>query len=513
MASSGYVVHWDVVKEYGQVVAQQESALGGVRSALGGVHVPSNAFGMLPEAQDLYQAYTQHAGECQEIMAKLPEQIGEVAQALYGAAGSYSDAEEQLAEEIEEDLGKGAAGGASGGGAPAVFSALMSRTAQAYAWTEGSSTDLPAAKAPAEGQKGLEGMLDEAVNWVMEHTGLMKYLNDVTGDTGALISAANVWAEQGNRINGVIRALREGAAGLPDQWAGEAAAASGSFMKSVTEGLSQLVTVMGQTEKILEEAAKEAGQAHDLIVGIIGDVVEWVVGNILVDAATLGLASAFEAAGTAAFLAREAEEAEKVSVTLAKALRELEQIVQAMEKLKTGVKDAEGLGKLTKFLKVGTDLKKAMRGVKAAKDAPMLEKAANFGVRYGVIRGLRELSPESIGVKGGLIHTGISVGKDVLGSQPVKDLVGQTPSEVKHDASQVGSDVQNGNPGQAVTDARHDASQIQQNVQQTDMPKAESDLHKDGVQAETQLGVRPTPVPQAPPASRIEAMLNGQDAD
>lgn len=493
MAGTGFIVYWDTVRDYGKTVAQQENAFVQVNSVLGGARLPSNAFGMLPEARDLHDAYTQHADECLQITGQLPVQITKVADSLYNAAGAYSDTETGLVDLIDNLGLEGEDGGGAAGDSAresAFFASLVQETTAAYAWTKKSCTALPAAQAPQSGDKGLDGMLDEAINWVMDHTGLMKVLDDVTGDTGALIRAANLWAEQGNRVNAIIGALREGAADLPQQYAGEAATALGTFMGDVTEGLTQLVTVMGQTAKILEQAASEAAMAHDLIVDIIRDVVEWVATNILIDAATLGLGAALDAVDAEIFLAKEAEEAEKVSATLAKVLKELERIVHEMVKFKDDFKEAEGLGKLAKFASTSGKLYRKtladgspLNMGAAIKDGRKVRAYVDLAVREGLHHGM---GPQGVGALGGLIHAGTTIAKDVL-EKPVKDLVS----------------------GAVPPDGSHDPSQIAQNVMNTGVPKVEGDLRQDG----RQLGIEPTPTPQAPPTSRIESLLNGQNPD
>lgn len=523
MASAGYVVHWDAVKAYATVVTEQETSLSQVNSALKGVHLQPDSFGKLPEANDLYQAYTQHADECLEITAKLPQQIGQVGEGLNDTAQAYAQAEEdlvQLFQHLGLGAGAGAGGGASagsgaGGGASGALASLAQETAASYDWTRKSSTALPAAQAPSGGQKGLEGLLEEAVNWVINHVPeLPKLLNDVTGDTGALIAAANVWVEQGNRVNAVIQALREGALNLPQEWAGEGSEAFGTFMTDVIQGLTQLVTVMGQTAKVLEDAAREAAMAHDLIVDIITQVVEWVATNLLIDAATLGLATAFEAAGTAAFLAMEAEKAEKVSVTLAKFLSELERLVKGMEELKKGVTEASGLGKLAKFGGVSGKLAKLLKPGGTMKLASALKdgKAVEWGVDHGIRMGLKHAAPDGLGLKGGLIHAGTTAAKDLAG-KPAGDLLGgNTQTDLHQGASQVGHDLLHGNVQQAGADAHHTGTQVAHDVTQTGVPKAEHDLRQDGAQ----VGAEPVQTPQAPPASRIEQLLTpngGKEAE
>ena len=105
---------------------------------------------------------------------------------------------------------------------------------------------------------GLSGLIDEAINWVIAHVPeLMRLLDYVTGDTPALQGAAQAWHDQGNALNSVLRDLRQSAAGLPEKWAGQASSAFGRVMGDVTQALSLVATSMGQTQQILEDAARK----------------------------------------------------------------------------------------------------------------------------------------------------------------------------------------------------------------------------------------------------------------
>jgi hypothetical protein len=87
--------------------------------------------------------------------------------------------------------------------------------------------------------------------------------------------------------------------------------------------------------------------------------VEWVAGNILVDALTLGLGTAVDAAGTAVFLGRKVEEAEQAASKLAAVYKTLKEVVESLTKLKEGVQEAEGLARLKKFMSLGKDFDEA----------------------------------------------------------------------------------------------------------------------------------------------------------
>jgi WXG100 family type VII secretion target len=368
---AGLIVNPGAIKTYGQAVGLQAGTLERINSALAAVHLPADAFGKLPEAGDLYAAYTQHASEVLDITAKLPEQIQQVAQGLYSTAKSYDELEQGMAEGITnafapvESGGDGGGDAYEGGGAGSVagqgtsiFATIAADTKTAYDWVNQSEEAIPAFAVDNiyGASSGLEGLLDEAIDWVISHVPeLPKLLDDVTGDTEALKSAAGTWHNMGVTLNDMTRGLKSAAADLPESWAGEASASFGTFMGDVIQALNILAQQMGQTQQILEEAAAEAEFAHETIVMIIREVVEWVAGNLLADALTLGLATLAEAPATAAFLARELEQAEQAASKLAAVLRALKKIVDELKDLQKEYETAKGLERLKKFTTLAKD--------------------------------------------------------------------------------------------------------------------------------------------------------------
>jgi uncharacterized protein YukE len=177
----------------------------------------------------------------------------------------------------------------------------------------------------------------------------------VTGDTAALGRAAAVWHDQGVALNAVTRELKAAAVDLPEEWAGQASAAFGEFMAAIAGALTELAGQMGQTQQVLEDAAKEAAFAHDFIVMIIREVVEWVAGNIVADAITLGLATAAEAPITAAYLAKRVKAAEEAASKLAIFYRSLKKILDSLKDLKSAYRTAKGFERLKKFTTLAKD--------------------------------------------------------------------------------------------------------------------------------------------------------------
>jgi hypothetical protein len=203
-------------------------------------------------------------------------------------------------------------------------------------------------------------------------------------------------------------------------------------MGHVVEGLTDLFGVMGQTQQILEEAAREADAAHHMLVGIIRTIVEWVAGNLVLDAAVLGTATAFEAAGTAAFLAEKAAEAHATASAIAQVYLALHGAVAALETAKATFDSAQGLGALIQFANLGTTFghtfaigKISELGSPLVEQALGLEWATGFAARTVIGR----LAMAGVGPVGLVRKAGITVAKDVV-VPVVKDLAEGKPGEV-----------------------------------------------------------------------------------
>lgn len=490
MPGTGLIASPAAIRAYGQAVGLQAGTLQRISSVLAGTHLSADAFGKLPEAGDLYQAYTQHATEVMDITAKLPGQIQHVADGLYGTAKSYSDLEQGMTEGIKGAFSRPGSGGAyegggSGnavGGGVSTFATVASYTKTAYEWVNESEAAIPAFAVDnlygASG--GLEGLLDAAINWVLNHVPELPNLLDmVTGDTEALKSTARTWHDTGIQLNDVIRGLKSSAANLPDAWAGDASVSFGTFMGDVVRALGILAGQMGQTQQILEEAAAEAEFAHETIVMIIREVVEWVAGNILVDALTLGLATAAEAPATALFLATRLKEAEQAASKLADVYRALLKIVKELKDLKGAYEKEKGLARLRKFATFAKDFEgrsfemaklknlRALGDGKLAKVANKLWESGEHGPNAEQLGKVAKMgktefftrTAANAGLHGTVALTGLSAEPGLKG---------------------LASDYVEGGLG---------------------------DLEKNGQGAADAVGLGPS-VPQAPPTSEIDAIIN-----
>lgn len=379
MPAAGVVVSPSALTAYGTAIGNQEGQLQLINRALRSEQLPADAFGKLPEAGDLYRTYTEHAADVVDVTGKLPGQIDAVARSLLDTAEYYTDLEGGLTRGITEILGTGGGGGgtgspsSTGGQAAAGFAAIIDDSAQAYGWISSPETGLPALAVqnlfPPSGW--ISGGISEGVDFIINHVPeLPRLLDKVTGDLAALKASAGVWHDMGTRLSQVISEMKAGARNLPQEWGGDASKSFGTFMGNVTGALEELAALMGQTQKILEEAAAEAHFAQQTITMIITEVIEWFLGSIAVDVLTAGLATGIEALASAGFVMDKLEEAAQAESKLASAYRALLTMLKsfkAVDKLATGytdLKDAEGLDKVTKFMKMGDHLNDELKAGK-----------------------------------------------------------------------------------------------------------------------------------------------------
>jgi uncharacterized protein YukE len=382
-------------------------------------------------------------------------------------------------------FGTQGSGAGTGGSSAGAFGSITLESAGAYRWTGEPTTPMPAlATGLAPSASGISGHIDAALNWVIDHfPELMRLLDDVTGDWAALDRAAGAWHDQGTALNSVVRDLRESATPLPRDWGGQASASFGGFMGGVTQALAMIAASMGQAQQILDDAAREAALAHDTIVMIVREVIEWVGFNILADAATLGLATAFEAPEIAFYILPKLEEASQAAGKLASVYRGLLKVVEELQTAKKGFTEAEGFTRLTRFLTTGRTFARDLDVGRLAKLRMVDGKIAKLGraVLESGLHGpdgkvLREA--KDLGV-GGIV----TVGAARIGMGKLADGVGLIG---------LGKDIAEG----AVKPPLKEAAAGEQE-------QADNTLHG----AEEIVGMEPS-IPSDPPVGQIEELLD-----
>ncbi|PBC70908.1 type VII secretion system (Wss) protein ESAT-6 [Streptomyces sp. TLI_235] len=234
--------------------------------------------------------------------------------------------------------------------------------AGAYKWTRDWMKEpllpLPEIHNPAQG--AIDRGLDDTVRWALEKSGLMGWLEQVTGDADALTAAARTWQDQARATREIAEELRRGGEALSADWHGQASAAFGLHMGQVVEAIDATAEDMAQTAQILSQAAAECRLAEDLVVEIIREAIEWLAvtlaAGLVADILTLGLATVVDAlvveAEMLVFIAR----VEKVSVSLARKLRTLRRLIKEMreaEKAGAAIKRANSARKMVGRMRKG----------------------------------------------------------------------------------------------------------------------------------------------------------------
>jgi WXG100 family type VII secretion target len=444
--AAALVANPDAIRDFGTTVGRQYDPLHAISQALADGEIDPHAFGKLPEAKAFHHAYAEHAVEVRRLAAQLPAHVSDVKEGLHATASWYDSVHEGLS-----------------AGMLQVAADAEADCEAAYAWTDESESPLPRLGDKPQKKHGLAGLIDEAIEWTMEHVPeLPELLDKVTGDYEALRDAAEVWHEQAEALNDVIHELRKEGAELHEKWHGDGAANFGEYMASIVQGLSELADVMGQTQTILDDAAREASAVHRTIVTILRTVVEWVAGNIIVDVLVVGTATVLEAAGAAAFLAEKVAEAHAAASSLAGVYSSLLTVVQTLQEAKAGMEAAQGLGQLAKFLAIGWDFNHALELGRITQVGTVLHAGQDVGWLAGrVVR----TSVGMVALKGiggvGLAKTlGEEVGKDAFGAS-AKDIV-------------------------------------------------TGKVHQAGKDFKQRVGLQAPPLPEAAPIAEIEALLNGE---
>ncbi|OKJ08300.1 WXG100 family type VII secretion target [Kitasatospora sp. CB01950] len=259
---------------------------------------------------------------------------------------------------------------------------IMERQSDAYAWAhaqvEAAMANLDPANHPD--RNGLGGMLDEAVVWALEQSGLMDMLEKVTGDLAQLNAAAEEWQAQAHAVQSVAAELRGGAVPLSADWAGSASDAFGGHMGEVADALDQTAKGMHDTAQIINSAAQECAMAEGMVIQIISEAIEALIVSLAAEAViavvTMGIGLIADALITEAeigvFVARVA----KVSTMLAK---KLEELLKALKELGSAVKAVRNIESARKAMTELKTVKTAFEGLRSLEEGEGLAaKAAKY---------------------------------------------------------------------------------------------------------------------------------------
>jgi uncharacterized protein YukE len=266
----------------------------------------------------------------------------------------------------------------------------VEQAADAYKWAHNFVAQplipLPQLSNPVS--DGLDAGLDHIVEAALGSTGMMDELEKVTGKLDVLTHAAQEWQARAQAMQGVAKALRNGAVELSEQWEGNASNAFGAHMGEVVTAIDNTAADMFTTAKLINQAAEECKMAEETVIEIIREAIEVMIVSlaamVAVDIITLGLATLADAlvadAEIAVFIARVARVSEELAAKLEKLMKSVKEIQTAGKSFRTikgGLKAANNVRKLGGLLGRSKALGDLAR-------SPSLESLGNFAAAQGV---------------------------------------------------------------------------------------------------------------------------------
>ncbi|MGD3107979.1 WXG100 family type VII secretion target [Streptomyces sp. YGL11-2] len=253
-------------------------------------------------------------------------------------------------------------------------------------WLEEPLIPLPEIHNPVS--EGLDAGLDDIVKSALDATGLMDCLEQVTGKLDELTAAAKEWQAQSKALKNVAKELRSGAATLSQEWTGQASNAFGAHMGRTVAAIDATAADMEQTAQLISQAAAECKVAEEMVIEIIREAIEALIlslaAMVIVDIATLGLATIADAlvadAEITVFIARVARVSEQLATKLeelVKAVREIKSAGKSFKNIKDGLKAANDVRKVGGIMNKGKSLGNLVR-------SPSMANLGEFGASQGV---------------------------------------------------------------------------------------------------------------------------------
>jgi len=240
----------------------------------------------------------------------------------------------------------------------------------AYSWASQHSRQefpaVPEAKSPD--RSGISGALDEAVEWTLEKTGVLTWLEKVTGAPELLTEAAKAWHDRAVDMQQVADDLRTGAGQLSEEWEGQASDSFARHTGEIVTAIDATAEDMSQTAQILGQAAKECELAEETVIHLITELIELLIAQLatsfILDLVSFGLATVVDALVSAGEVAVYVERISAVSVRLGKALEELLKAVKELkEAQRAGKPIKEILGQAKKVRSAAADLRKTAKAL------------------------------------------------------------------------------------------------------------------------------------------------------
>lgn len=96
MGDTGFRVEPGALDRYSALLAEQSEQLSRIAEATAAISISSDAFGHLPNAQNLASAYQEHAGASRQNVGELGNAVHGTSAGLASVSQNYQDHEEYL---------------------------------------------------------------------------------------------------------------------------------------------------------------------------------------------------------------------------------------------------------------------------------------------------------------------------------------------------------------------------------------------------------------------------------
>ncbi|MER6053162.1 hypothetical protein K2224_34465 (plasmid) [Streptomyces sp. BHT-5-2] len=96
MGDSGFRVDPEAIGNYASSVRDQVGQLGQIQSAVSAIRISSDAFGHLPNAQNLASMYSEHAEANRKNLSDLVEALTSTAEGLTSTSQNYAEHDREV---------------------------------------------------------------------------------------------------------------------------------------------------------------------------------------------------------------------------------------------------------------------------------------------------------------------------------------------------------------------------------------------------------------------------------
>lgn len=240
----------------------------------------------------------------------------------------------------------------------------------------------------------LNALISAGLGFLMDViTPLRDLLEKVTGNPDALDKGKEAFGDIGKDIAKMADELNQITQSGFQSWSGPAKDAATQKVQTFVQGVQGTANNAEDISQLLGISGTLMEAAYNLVMGIIADVIEWLVvtwvAALAAEIPTCGASTAAAGAATAgevgvgtANATEKVEQAtslvEKITNIFQKIMSELKKLKDAEKLLKDG-KDLKGIKDVKSAEEAAEDAKRAETAAKAGKDASLLDKAKDFG--------------------------------------------------------------------------------------------------------------------------------------